>query len=71
MRPFVSFLFVVSTSALAITGRQNGNNVLQRGDTTLVLKEVGGVPGNECLTFRNNGALMSISRALRSQVTDA
>lgn len=24
---------------------------------TLVLKEVNGVPGNECLTFRNNGKL--------------
>jgi hypothetical protein len=25
--------------------------------STLVLKEVNGVPGNECLTFRNNGML--------------
>jgi hypothetical protein len=23
--------------------------------STLVLKEINGVPGNECLTFRNNG----------------
>lgn len=26
-----------------------------KSDQTLVLFEVGGVPGNECLTFRNNG----------------
>lgn len=29
--------------------------VITRGASTLVLKEVGGIPGNECLTFRNNG----------------
>lgn len=28
---------------------------VQKGTTTLVFKEVGGVAGNECLTFRNNG----------------
>lgn len=26
-----------------------------KGTSTLVLKENKGVPGNECLTFRNNG----------------
>lgn len=28
---------------------------VQKGRQTLVFKEQGGVPGNECLTFRNNG----------------
>jgi hypothetical protein len=28
---------------------------ISRGASTVVMKEVGGVPGNECLTFRNNG----------------
>lgn len=38
----------------------NGNTATAAGDvtkgaTTLVFKEDGGIPGNECLTFRNNG----------------
>lgn len=38
-------------------GNQPANNVNASSFTgqTLVLFEVGGVPGNECLTFRNNG----------------
>lgn len=28
---------------------------VQAGSSTLVFKEDNGVPGNECLTFRNNG----------------
>lgn len=28
-----------------------------RGADTIVMKEVGGIAGNECLTFRNNGIL--------------
>ncbi len=31
-----------------------------RGADTIVLKEVGGIPGNECLTFRNNGTFSKI-----------
>lgn len=30
---------------------------ITQGAQTLVFKEVNGVPGNECLTFRNNGRL--------------
>ena len=26
-----------------------------RGASNIVMKEVGGIPGNECLTLRNNG----------------
>lgn len=41
----------------AATGSSNtaAAGAVQRGSSTLVLKEDGGVPGNECLTFRNNG----------------
>lgn len=31
---------------------------LSRGATTIVLKETNGVPGNECITFRNNGEMV-------------
>lgn len=37
------------------TGANNGGSgAVAQGDT-LVLFEVNGVPGNECITFRNNG----------------
>ena len=45
----------------------NGNNNgatgggaggLARGATTVVLKETLGIPGNECITFRNNGEMV-------------
>lgn len=56
MKLLTSLLLAASASAVAITSRQQGNSALQKGEQTLVLKEVGGIPGNECLTFRNNGA---------------
>jgi hypothetical protein len=55
MKLFTSFLLAASASAAVITRQQTGNSGLQRRRQTLVLKEVGGIPGNECLTFRNNG----------------
>lgn len=36
-------------------GAANTGNAAAATSGTLVLKEVNGVPGNECLTFRNNG----------------
>lgn len=39
-------------NAAAATG------AVTKGSTTLVFKEDNGVPGNECLTFRNNGMYM-------------
>lgn len=39
----------VATAVAAASG------AVTRGPQTEVLFEVGGVPGNECLTFRNNG----------------
>ncbi|KAK5655360.1 hypothetical protein OQA88_5927 [Cercophora sp. LCS_1] len=50
-----SIITVATTWALAVAAPQAS---VQRGATTLVLKEVGGVPGNECLTFRNNGEIV-------------
>lgn len=50
-------------AAGAATGGATGGantaaaGAVQRGASTLVFKEDGGVPGNECLTFRNNGEL--------------
>ncbi|KAF2792674.1 hypothetical protein K505DRAFT_246168, partial [Melanomma pulvis-pyrius CBS 109.77] len=43
-----------------------------RGASTLVLFEVGGIPGNECLTFRNNGEMVDaacVNTAADRQVT--
>lgn len=44
---------------------------VQKGTTTMVLKEVGGIAGNECLTFRNNGesrdSVLAIGRYTRSR----
>ncbi|KAL1593167.1 hypothetical protein SLS60_010775 [Paraconiothyrium brasiliense] len=41
----------------AATGA-TGGGALARGATTIVLKETLGVPGNECITFRNNGEMV-------------
>jgi hypothetical protein len=42
------------------TGAATGGSVaVTRGASTLVLFEIGGIPGNECLTFRNNGTFQS------------
>lgn len=46
-------------------------NEAQDGDT-LVLTEIGGIPGNECLTFRNNGEIVDaacVNEAADRQVT--
>ncbi|KAI0429210.1 hypothetical protein F5Y09DRAFT_265498 [Xylaria sp. FL1042] len=40
------------------TATNNGSASNATTGDTLVLKEVGGVPGNECLTFRNNGEIV-------------
>ncbi|KAH6721155.1 hypothetical protein BKA61DRAFT_728764 [Leptodontidium sp. MPI-SDFR-AT-0119] len=43
-----------------------------RGADTIVMKEVGGIPGNECLTFRNNGEIVDaacVNTAADRQVT--
>src|SRR5258708_2337055 len=37
------------------TAAATASGAVTRGAQTEVLFEIGGVPGNECLTFRNNG----------------
>lgn len=44
----------VTTSASAAAGAATATVATVTGSTQ-VLKEINGVPGNECLTFRNNG----------------
>ncbi|PVH87867.1 hypothetical protein DL98DRAFT_509394 [Cadophora sp. DSE1049] len=67
------------------TGATNGNSATGAGNTepaatgdvtrgadTIVMKEVGGIPGNECLTFRNNGEIVDaacVNTAADRQVT--
>jgi hypothetical protein len=57
----VSFVAFGSVSAIPANGNKAANVAasvvtgISRGASTIVMKEVGGVPGNECLTFRNNG----------------
>jgi len=57
----VSFVAFRSVSAIPGKGHKAANAAastaagISRGASTIVMKEVGGVPGNECLTFRNNG----------------
>lgn len=42
-------------------GATAATGAVTKGATTLVFKEDGGVPGNECLTFRNNGTSRAIT----------
>jgi hypothetical protein len=56
-----SFAVLGTVSAIPAKGQKAASAVASaatgvvRGASTIVMKEVGGVPGNECLTFRNNG----------------
>ncbi|KAF2444968.1 hypothetical protein P171DRAFT_514004 [Karstenula rhodostoma CBS 690.94] len=51
-----------TTGGEAATGNNNpaatGGGALARGAATIVLKETLGIPGNECITFRNNGEMV-------------
>ncbi|KAM5349815.1 hypothetical protein ACJ41O_006320 [Fusarium nematophilum] len=67
----------------AVDGNNGGNNgaaddATNGGDTTaadgqtLVFFEINGVPGNECLTFRNNGEIVDaacVNEAIDRQIT--
>lgn len=48
-------LGLASSAAAMPTEDLSKRQTVNRGPETLVFKEQGGVPGNECLTFRNNG----------------
>jgi len=48
------------------------NGQVQHGQQTLVFDEVNGVPGNSCLTFRNNGEIVDaacVNAAADRQIT--
>ncbi|KAI5862532.1 hypothetical protein GGS23DRAFT_610211 [Durotheca rogersii] len=54
------------------TSTGNGGADTSTSGNTLVLKEVNGVPGNECLTFRNNGEIVDaacVNAAADRQIT--
>ncbi|GJC81472.1 hypothetical protein ColLi_04310 [Colletotrichum liriopes] len=51
----VLYLALASSVAAMPTEDLSKRQTVNRGQDTLVFKEQGGVPGNECLTFRNNG----------------
>lgn len=57
-----------ATAATANVAAAADTNSIANGQT-VVLFEVNGVPGNECLTFRNNGKflVLSLLSSLRSQ----
>jgi nitrate reductase beta subunit len=50
------FLVLFVACAAALPSQQ----MEKRQQDTIVLFELGGVPGNECLTFRNNGMSVRI-----------
>lgn len=56
MKFFATLPLAMAACAVAMPSQHRNlrRQAPQLGDT-LVLFEVGGVPGNECLTFRNNG----------------
>lgn len=67
MKPLQSLSVVLCIVSLvaAAPRKPQGSSVagttVTRGAQTLVLSEVNGVPGNECLTFRNNGTITAWS----------
>jgi len=64
-----ALLLASLAAAVPVSKRQTG---LVRGPTTLVFFEVNGVPGNECLTFRNNGEIVDaacVNTAIDRQMT--
>lgn len=56
-----------ATTAVAASTGTTGS--VTRGASTLVLFEVGGIAGNECLTFRNNGTSMNLYRITCSELS--
>ncbi|KAF6804911.1 hypothetical protein CSOJ01_09873 [Colletotrichum sojae] len=65
-------LALASAAAAMPTEDLSKRQTVQRGRNTLVFKEQGGVPGNECLTFRNNGEIVNaacVNTAADRQIT--
>ncbi|OBR03406.1 hypothetical protein CH63R_12533 [Colletotrichum higginsianum IMI 349063] len=65
-------LALASSAAAMPTEDLSKRQTVNRGPETLVFKEQGGVPGNECLTFRNNGEIVDaacVNTAADRQIT--
>jgi hypothetical protein len=60
MKDFISTIFFpfATYASGSIMPAKSGAaaGAITRGASTIVMKEVGGILGNECLTFRNNGS---------------
>ncbi|GKT66087.1 hypothetical protein ColTof4_03162 [Colletotrichum tofieldiae] len=66
------YLALASSVAAMPTEDLSKRQTVNRGQDTLVFKEQGGVPGNECLTFRNNGEIVNaacVNTAADRQIT--
>ncbi|KZL79969.1 hypothetical protein CI238_09653 [Colletotrichum incanum] len=71
---FIAALYLALSSSVAAmpTEDLSKRQTVNRGPDTLVFKEQGGVPGNECLTFRNNGEIVNaacVNTAADRQIT--
>ncbi|KAH7099190.1 hypothetical protein BKA62DRAFT_710743 [Auriculariales sp. MPI-PUGE-AT-0066] len=61
-----------TAAASPSSGATSPTGQVTRGAQTLVFTEVNGVPGNECLTFRNNGEIVDaacVNAAADRQIT--
>ena len=56
---FFSTVFLSVASSTAVIASRQAGETLDKGGQTIVLKEIGGVPGNECLTFHNYGKIIA------------
>uniref|UniRef100_A0A0S1MJ53 Secreted protein n=1 Tax=Phakopsora pachyrhizi TaxID=170000 RepID=A0A0S1MJ53_PHAPC len=69
---FVFFTLIAFVSAGSLRQKRAPQNGVRRGGQTIVLKEVGGIPGNECMTFTNAGQAVNaacVNTAADRQVT--
>ncbi|KAJ0161147.1 hypothetical protein CTA2_6696 [Colletotrichum tanaceti] len=71
---FIAALSLALASSVAAVPIQDlsKRQTVNRGSDTLVFKEQGGVAGNECLTFRNNGDIVDaacVNAAADRQIT--
>ncbi|CZR63850.1 uncharacterized protein PAC_13747 [Phialocephala subalpina] len=79
MRGFNQILFgglALYAGVAAVPAKKDSSTAaattVTRGASTIVMKEVGGIAGNECLTFRNNGEIVDaacVNNAADRQVT--
>ncbi|KAH8200808.1 hypothetical protein TruAng_005045 [Truncatella angustata] len=63
-----------ATAAGTAAAGTNAGAAAAASGSTVVLKEVNGIPGNECLTFRNNGEIVDaacVNTAADRQLTPA